>query len=77
MYPVLLRKRYGRYYFAGNAWARIIGNPRFMRFAVEHGVPRRRLMQFALRVMANLTDGKDGDVDDRIMHALVSLMPER
>jgi geranylgeranyl reductase family protein len=77
MYPVLLRKRYGRYYFAGNAWARIIGNPRFLRFAVAHGVPRRRFMEFAMRVMANLTDGKDGDVDDRIMHAIMSLMPER
>ena len=75
MYPILLRERYGRYYRLGNVWARMIGNPAFMRFAVKHGVPRRRLMEFALRMLANLSDGKDGDVDDRIMHALVSMAP--
>jgi menaquinone-9 beta-reductase len=77
MYPVILRERYGRYYDVGNMWARVIGNPSFMRIAVRYGVPRRRLMQFALRLLANLSDGSDGDVDDRIMHALVSLAPVR
>jgi geranylgeranyl reductase family protein len=77
MYPVLVRDRYARYFAAGNLWVKAIGNPRFMRFCVEHGFPRRRLMTFALRVMANLTDGKNGDVQDRIMHALVRLVPDR
>ena len=75
MYPVIVRERYGRYFNAGNRWVRMIGNPRFLRFAVKHGFPRRRLMAFALRVLANLTDGKDGDAQDRVMHALVSMAP--
>ncbi|HEX9234841.1 MAG TPA: FAD-dependent oxidoreductase, partial [Actinomycetota bacterium] len=75
MYPVLVKERYGRYFRIGTNWVRMIGNPRFMRFAVDHGFPRRRLMEFALRAMANLTDGKDGDVPDRIMHALVAAVP--
>ena len=77
MYPTLVRQRYGRYFNVGNAWVRMIGHPRFMRFAVQHGFPRQRLMGFALRLMANLTDGKDGDTQDRLMHALVRLAPER
>ena len=34
-------------------------------------------MEFALRLLSNLTDGKDGDLDDRLMHAIVSLARER
>jgi geranylgeranyl reductase family protein len=77
LYPSVLRERYGRYYAIGNKWARLIGDPRFMRLAVRYGIPRRRLMTFAMRVLANLTDGRDGDVHDRLMHLLVSLAPER
>ncbi len=76
MYPSILRRRYAKYYMVGTQWARLIGNPRFMRFAVRHGIPRRRLMKFALRVLANLTDGRDGDLDDRIFHAVVSMASE-
>jgi menaquinone-9 beta-reductase len=77
MYPTLVKERYARYFAAGNIWVRMIGNPRFMRAAVKYGFPRKRLMSFALRVMANLTDGKDGDLEDRLMHALVSMAPGR
>jgi menaquinone-9 beta-reductase len=77
MYPTLVQERYGRYFNAGNIWVRMIGNPRFMRAAVKYGFPRKRLMRFALRVMANLTDGKDGDLQDRLMHAMVSMAPGR
>lgn len=72
MYPLVLKERYGAYYRLGNGWARWIGNPRFMRFAVRHGFPRRWLMEFAMRIMADLTDGRSGDLNDRVMHALVS-----
>jgi len=34
-------------------------------------------MEFALHILSNLTDGKGGGVDDRIMHAIVSLARER
>jgi geranylgeranyl reductase family protein len=77
MYPLMLRRRYARYYFIGNQWVRMIGNPRFMGFAVKHGFPRAALMRFALTFMANLTDGKEGGKKDKLMHAMVSLAPER
>jgi geranylgeranyl reductase family protein len=76
MYPTLLRERYGRYYFIGRQWVRMIGHPGFMGFAVTHGFPRQALMRFALTFMANLTDGRKGSAKDKIMHAMVSLAPE-
>jgi menaquinone-9 beta-reductase len=76
MYPILLRERYGRYFFLGRQWVRMIGHPRFMGFAVRHGFPRKALMRFALTFMANLTDGRTGSAKDRVMHAMVSLAPE-
>ena len=48
-----------------------------MRLAVRYGIPRRRLMTFAMRILANLSDGRDGDLDDRIMQTLIRFAPER
>jgi len=77
MYPLELRRRYGKYFTAGRAFARAIGVPRIMRYSVFHGFPRRRLMAFAMRLLANLTDGPDGDLDDRVMDLLIRMAPER
>jgi menaquinone-9 beta-reductase len=78
MYPVVLRERYARYYFIGRQWVKMLGHPRFMRFSVEHGFPRQRLMRFALTFMANLTDGEKGSrTSDKVMNAMIRLAPER
>ena len=77
MYPSLIRERYGRYFNAGRAWLRMIGNPSFMRLAVRYGIPNRTFMRFALKFMANLYD-EDGDrMSDRAMRAIIALAPER
>jgi geranylgeranyl reductase family protein len=76
-YPVELKRRYGRYFTAGRAFAKAIGNPRVMRYSVLHGFPRVRLMRFAIRLLANLTDGRDGDLDDRVMDWILRITPER
>jgi hypothetical protein len=34
-------------------------------------------MRFALRLLANLTDGREGDLDDRVMDWIVRMAPER
>jgi geranylgeranyl reductase family protein len=77
LYPLVLRARYGKYYFVGRQWSRMIGHPRFMGFAVRHGFPRRALMRFALTFMANLTDPRGGRAVDRLAGALVALAPDR
>jgi geranylgeranyl reductase family protein len=76
-YPSLVRERYAKYFLLGRNWMRMLGNPAFMRFAVDHGLSRRRLMTFALRVMTGITDGPDGGTDDRVLAAMLALAPER
>jgi menaquinone-9 beta-reductase len=75
VYPTLLRQRYGKYFAMGNVFVKAIGNPRIMSFATRHGLHREWLMQFALRVMANLTDGPKGDVHDKVFAALEAVSP--
>jgi geranylgeranyl reductase family protein len=75
LYPTLLRERYGRYFTAGRAFVRAIGQPIVMRMLTDYGLPRERLMRFLLRLMGNLTDGPRGDAQDRLMDTLVRLMP--
>ncbi|MBA3764242.1 MAG: geranylgeranyl reductase family protein [Actinobacteria bacterium] len=70
MYPTVLRERYGDYFRVGRGFAKIIGRPAIMSRATRHLLPNKRVMGFAMRVMANLTDGPDGDRQDRLFHLL-------
>ncbi|MGZ4114465.1 MAG: geranylgeranyl reductase family protein [Actinomycetota bacterium] len=75
MYPAMLRERYGRYYTLGRVFVKAIGDPRVMRILTDYGLQVRPLMRFLVRLMGNLTDGKDGDPQDRLMYALERLAP--
>jgi geranylgeranyl reductase family protein len=70
MYPTVLRERYGDYFTIGRGFAKIIGRPAIMGKATRYLLPNPRVMGFAMRLMANLTDGKDGDAQDRLFAAL-------
>jgi flavin-dependent dehydrogenase len=73
-YPMVLRERYGRYFTIGRGFARIIGKPRLMGLSTKYLLPRPRIMHFAMRLMANLTDGRDGDAQDKLMYVLERLV---
>jgi len=73
LYPTILRERYGRYYRIGTNFVRAIGHPSVMRTLTDYGLPREWLMRFAIRVMGNLTDGRRGDAQDKLMYALERL----
>jgi hypothetical protein len=53
----------------------MIGNPTFMKQATRYGLPRTTLMRFMLKLMANLTDPRDGDVSDKVINALARVVP--
>jgi len=74
-YPAALQARYGSYYAAGRFFVRAIGNPEVMRLATKYGLPREGLMKFLLRVMSGLSDGRDGDAQDKVIHAIRRLVP--
>ena len=54
----------------GRGFARMIGRPAIMGAATQVLLPRPRVMGFAMRLMANLTDGRDGDAQDRLLSVL-------
>ncbi len=46
-----------------------------MRFTTAHGLKRPALVHAALRLMGNLSDGRDGDRVDRAIAVLTRLTP--
>jgi geranylgeranyl reductase family protein len=74
-YASALDASYGGYFTLGRLFAKLIGNPTFMKQATRYGLPRASLMRFMLKLMANLTDPHDGDVSDRVINALARVAP--
>jgi len=74
-YPQALRNEYGAYYALGRQFVKLIGRPGLMHFATKHSMNRPKLMGFALKLLANLTDPRDGDASDRLINGLTRLVP--
>jgi geranylgeranyl reductase family protein len=74
-YVSALDARYGGYYTLGRIFVQAIGHPQVMRLATRHGLPRPTLMRFTLKLLANLTDPRDGDVMDRLINGLSKVAP--
>ncbi|GAA3936904.1 geranylgeranyl reductase family protein [Actinoplanes auranticolor] len=74
-YPSELKIRFGGYYRLGGVFVKLIGNPQIMRIATKHGMPHPTLMRFVLKLLANLTDPRDGDAMDRIINGLTKVAP--
>ena len=74
-YPHALQQAYGGYYTLGRMFVQLIGRPQLMRFATKHGMSRPALMGFALKLLANLTDPRDGDAADRLINGMTRLAP--
>jgi len=74
-YPAALDARYGGYYTLGRIFVRLIGNPAVMNAATRHGLKRERLMGITLKLLANLTDPRDGDATDWLINALSKVAP--
>jgi geranylgeranyl reductase family protein len=75
IYPTELKARFGGYYRLGGWFVKLIGNPHVMRVATKHGLPHPTLMRFVLKLLANLTDPRDGDAMDRIINAMTRVAP--
>jgi flavin-dependent dehydrogenase len=74
-YAAALESEYGGYFTLGRVFAKMIGNPTFMKQATRYGLPRTTLMKFTLKLMANLTEPRGGDVSDRVINALARVAP--
>jgi menaquinone-9 beta-reductase len=74
-YPAELQAAYGRYYTLGRVFVQLLGKPKLMRYATSRGMNHPQLMRFALKLLANLTDPRDGDASDRLISAMTRLAP--
>ena len=53
--PGPLKAELGGYYTLGRVFVKLIGNPQVMRACTKYGLPRKTLMRFTLKLLANLT----------------------
>ncbi len=74
-YPAALSAQYGGYYTLGRWFVSLIGHPAVMSVATKYGLPRPTLMRFTLKLLANLTDPRGGDVLDRLINGLSRVAP--
>ncbi|TFV65437.1 UNVERIFIED_ORG: geranylgeranyl reductase family protein [Bacillus sp. AZ43] len=74
-YPERLKEAYGRHHRLGVGFLALLRRPDVVRFATAHGLPRPALVDAALRLMGNLSDGRDGDAVDRAIAVLTRLAP--
>jgi menaquinone-9 beta-reductase len=74
-YAAALDQRYGGYFTLGRLFVKAIGNPQVMRLATQRGLSHPTLMRFTLKLLANLTDARDGDTMDRIINGLSKVAP--
>jgi menaquinone-9 beta-reductase len=70
-----LQAAYGRYYTLGRVFVQLLGRPKLMQYATGRGMNHPQLMKFALKLLANLSDPRDGDASDRIISAMTRLAP--
>ena len=74
-YPAALKAEHGGYYTLGRIFVKLIGDPRIMKLCTRHGLPHPSLMRLVLKLLANLTDRREGDVYDRLINTLTRLAP--
>lgn len=74
-YPEQLKASLGGYYRLGTIFVKLIGDPRIMHLCTRYGLPRKTLMRFVMKLLANLTDAHGGDAMDRIINALCKAAP--
>jgi geranylgeranyl reductase family protein len=78
-YPVRLEEQYGLYFKVARTFVRAIGNPAVMRELTQVGFLSRSLMEWVLRIMANLLRPDElgpAEAAYRLVAALVAVGPE-
>ena len=72
-YPQHLEDEYGLYYKTARIFVKLIGHPSVMRTLAHTGMRNRSLMEWTLKVMANLLDEEDRHMGERVYGALAAV----
>jgi menaquinone-9 beta-reductase len=73
-YPQRLEDEYGLYYKMSRIFVKLIGYPSVMRTLAHTGLRNRPLMEWTLKVMANLLDEEDKHMGERTYDALAAIV---
>ncbi len=73
-YPQLLEDEFGLYYKMARIFVKAIGNPPVMRALAHTGLRNRSLMEWTLKVMANLLDEDEKHIGERAYDALAGIV---
>lgn len=73
-YPQRLQDEYGLYYKMARIFVKLIGNPALMRTLAHTGLRNRPLMEWTLKVMANLLDDDEKGVGEMAYAALAAVV---
>ncbi|HWB88247.1 MAG TPA: geranylgeranyl reductase family protein [Acidimicrobiia bacterium] len=73
-YPQSLQDEYGLYFKMARIFVKLIGNPAVMRTLAHTGLRNRPLMEWTLKVMANLLDEDDKHMGERTYDALAAIV---
>jgi geranylgeranyl reductase family protein len=79
-YPQLLEDEYGLYFRVARAFAHVIGQPELMQQLTRIGVQSQSLMEWVLRIMANLLRPDEigpAEAAYRAVAAVARIVPER
>jgi menaquinone-9 beta-reductase len=74
-YASALSRELGGYFTLGRTFARLIAHPHVMAAAVRYGLPDRRVMHLVVKLLANLSEPRGGDLADRVVATLSRLAP--
>jgi geranylgeranyl reductase family protein len=73
-YPQRLQDEYGLYYKMARIFVKLIGHPSVMRTLAHTGLRNRPLMEWTLKVMANLLDEDEKGTGERTYDALAAIV---
>ena len=73
-YPQHLEDEYGLYYKTARVFVKLIGHPSVMRTLAHTGLHSKTLMEWTLKVMANLLDEDDKHMGERVYEALAGVV---
>src|SRR3546814_3158064 len=79
-YPQLLEDEYGLYFRVARAFAHIIGQPVLMQQLTRVGIQSQSLMEWVLRIMANLLRPDEigpAEAAYKAVAAIAKIVPER
>jgi flavin-dependent dehydrogenase len=78
-YPELLEDRYGDYFKVARTFVKVIGNPAVMRELTRVGMHSHTLMEWVLRIMANLLRPDEigpAEAAYKVVERLVAVVPD-